>query len=114
MVEKILIGWKAEVTIVENGQIAIEAFESDDFDLILMDLHMPKVDGYAAVEAIRKSFKGRKIPIIALSADVFEETRQRILNNGFNDFVAKPFKSDQLYQSIQRQLGYTPLSRQVG
>jgi len=79
------------VTFAEDGVQAVRAMGSWAFDLVLMDLHMPELDGIGATRAIRAlGGAAAKVPIIALTADAFAETRQRCLEAGMNDFVTKP------------------------
>jgi two-component system, sensor histidine kinase LadS len=71
--------------------------------LVLMDLQMPEMNGYEATAFIRDSknnILNPNVPIIALTADAFEETRNRVVNTGMNDFVTKPFKQDDLFRKI--------------
>jgi len=94
--------------IVGNGQQAVDAIEGGDAaDVILMDLQMPVMDGYAATEQIRqweaKSGSPPR-PIIALTADAFDETRKQCLNSGMNDFLAKPIAVDALVKVLGRWL----------
>lgn len=77
---------------VKDGREAVDAALNDQFDVILMDMHMPVMDGLDAVRAIRKSEGSRKdIPIIALTADAIDENRRRYLDSGINGFVTKPY-----------------------
>jgi LPS export ABC transporter protein LptC len=96
--------WNTEVLIANNGLEAIETLSQlDDIDLVLMDLQMPEMSGFEAAELIRSPntpVKNRQVPIIALSADAFLETRNKVLEAGMNDFVTKPFKPDELYQKV--------------
>jgi len=80
------------VSIAENGQIALEMFKEHDFDVILMDVQMPKMDGYQATQEIRKLPRGDKIPVIGMTANAFEKDRQACLAAGMNDFVSKPLE----------------------
>lgn len=102
--------WNNEIYIANNGLEAIEILAKDgSFDLVLMDLQMPELSGFEATEVIRAEHtkvKNRNIPIIALSADAFQETRRKVLEAGMNDFVTKPFKPEELYQKIVK---YKPL-----
>jgi len=88
--------------IVENGQEALRKLEDNSFDLILMDIQMPVMDGYEAVKLIRQreAGKGVRIPIIALTANATQEDRARCIECGMDDFLTKPIKSDKLYQYI--------------
>ncbi|GAB5382328.1 MAG: hypothetical protein Alis3KO_37870 [Aliiglaciecola sp.] len=90
---------------VEDGQKAIDAAEHHDFDLILMDCQMPGVDGYQATQAIRSSQgKNNKTPIIALTANAYEQDRQRCLSAGMNDHLAKPIDKTELLLAIEKWL----------
>lgn len=93
------------VEIASNGLQAVDAFERRGFDLILMDCHMPVMDGYAATEKIRSSsISGRYVPIIAMTADVLETQRQRCIAAGMNDFLSKPVKREILSDMLQHWL----------
>jgi CheY-like chemotaxis protein len=97
-----------ELIEAENGQEGVEKAKSLAPDLILMDLVMPLLNGYAATRQIRKlpNIKDTVI-IIAVSASAFGEDRQRSLENGCDGFVAKPFRLETLLQEIQTHLGLT-------
>lgn len=96
--------WNTDIEIANNGLEAINILaQRDDFNLVLMDLQMPEMSGFQAAEIIRSentSVKNGGIPIIALSADAFMETRKKVIEAGMNDFVTKPFKPEELYQKI--------------
>jgi PAS domain S-box-containing protein len=100
--------WNTDVVIANNGVEAIELLKvRNDFDLILMDLQMPEMSGFQATEIIRSHnspVKNRYIPIIALSADAFLETRKKVIEAGMNDFVTKPFKPEELYQKVLKYI----------
>jgi signal transduction histidine kinase/CheY-like chemotaxis protein len=93
ILKKFLEKWKATCVIVANGKEAIVQLTQASFDLILMDLHMPEMNGKEAVEKIRllKDTSFANIPIIALTADATTDTRLQILKEGFNDYATKPF-----------------------
>ncbi len=92
-----------EVTVVGDGLAATEAAAQQAFDLILMDCHMPRMDGYEASHAIREREAGkRRIPIIALTANVMEGNRERCLEAGMDDYLAKPYSLDQLRAALAR------------
>lgn len=102
---QILQRWKAKVSVAENGEIALELMEQEDFDLVFMDLQMPVMGGYETTTLIRsgeRALRNQKVPIIALTADAFFETRQKVASCGMNDFVTKPFDQDELYAKISR------------
>ena len=94
-----------QVTIAEHGAEALRLVQVHDFDIILMDLQMPKMDGYEATRAIRQlqgSYKN--LPIIALTADAISDTKNRVLKAGMNDYLSKPFNPNALYQKISDNL----------
>ncbi len=91
-------------TLCENGQMALDQLAAGAFDLVLMDINMPVLDGLDAMRAIRSSpGPQRSLPIIALTADVMNEAREQALEAGADDFVAKPVRPDDLQQAINRQ-----------
>jgi CheY-like chemotaxis protein len=79
-----------EFTIVDNGGFAVEAAHSQSFDLILMDCHMPEVDGYLATQKIRALSGYAKTPIIAMTASGLADEKERCLQVGMTDYIAKP------------------------
>ncbi len=104
--ETLLQKWGVEVFMFENGAKAIDnMLQRHDMklDVLLVDLHMPEMNGYEFVSHIRKGDGGseyKNLPIIAVTADAFAETRRRAMNKGFNEFVTKPVNSDELYDKI--------------
>ncbi|MEJ2628487.1 MAG: ATP-binding protein [bacterium] len=89
------------VTSVNNGKKAVELLKKRDYDLVLMDIKMPEMDGLTATKEIRNfSSKKRNIPIIALTALIKEQDKKICLENGINDFLSKPFDIEQLYNKI--------------
>jgi signal transduction histidine kinase/ActR/RegA family two-component response regulator len=91
-------------TLCENGQMALDHLAAAAFDLVLMDINMPVLDGLDTMRAIRSSTGAqRSLPIIALTADVMNEAREQALEAGADDFVAKPVRPDDLQQAITRQ-----------
>lgn len=90
------------VDVVANGLEAIEAVRSFHYDLVLMDIHMPEMDGIAATSAIR-DLNGdvSEIPIIALTADAMVGDREKYLAAGMNGYVSKPFDAQDLYAAIE-------------
>ncbi|MCD6231060.1 PAS domain S-box protein [Candidatus Aerophobetes bacterium] len=95
-------GWK--VTTAENGREALKLLEERDFDLILMDVQMPNMDGVEATKRIRENNYKKDIPIIALTAHAIKGDKERFLKAGMDDYVSKPIKSRMLYEVIERCL----------
>jgi PAS domain S-box-containing protein len=103
---KFLTGWGVIVTQAENGQLALEKLENEDFDLILMDLQMPVMDGIEATKIIRNSDNPRikDIPIVALTAAIMSENHDKIDKLNINDYVLKPFKPHDLFDRILKHV----------
>ncbi|NQY68419.1 MAG: response regulator, partial [Flavobacteriales bacterium] len=106
LVKKVLSDWNADFTIVGDGKKAVDTLEENDFDIILMDIQMPIMDGYTASAYIRESLPEPKssIPIIALTAHATSTERERCLGFGMTDYISKPFKADDLLEIIVKQL----------
>ncbi len=102
LAQKILSGFKFEHVTVGNGKQAVEAVEKEDFDVILMDLMMPEMNGYEAAVAIRelKDNQKKNIPIIALTAVVVGSVAEKCAEVGIDKYLSKPFKSEELYEYI--------------
>jgi CheY-like chemotaxis protein/two-component sensor histidine kinase len=103
---KFLVGWGVRVTHAENGKVALEILEKEDFDLIIMDLHMPVLDGVEATRIIRKSEDPRinSIPVVALTAAIMSESQDKIDDLSINDYVLKPFKPRDLFDKILKNV----------
>ncbi len=104
VVSKVIKKWNAEFTIVEDGLQAVEAVKQYDFDLVLMDIQMPNMDGIEATRHIRQLENGKgAIPIVALTASI-QEVADKLDEYEMNDVVSKPFKPDDLFESIKKAL----------
>jgi CheY-like chemotaxis protein len=91
------------VTAVENGQLAVDAVSREPFDVVLMDVQMPVLDGFAATAAIRKFEAGRgHLPIIAMTAHAMKGDRQRCLDAGMDAYVSKPFRPQELFDAVEQ------------
>jgi two-component system sensor histidine kinase/response regulator len=90
------------VTVVDDGGKAVEAYKSGGFDIVLMDVQMPRMDGFQATAEIRKieAETGRKTPIIAMTAHAMKGDRERCLEAGMDGYVAKPIRAVDLYATI--------------
>ena len=86
-----------------NGQEAVEMVDKDNFDIVLMDIKMPIMDGLEATRAIKE--KHPDLPIIALTANAFDSDRQLAVDAGCNDFLSKPVSSDLCLKTIRKFLG---------
>jgi PAS domain S-box-containing protein len=90
------------VTLADNGIHAMEILETKTFDAVLMDIHMPLLDGYETTLAIRRNPKFDKMPIIALTANALKEEKDRCQEVGMNDYVSKPIDVNLLYKALSR------------
>lgn len=96
-----------EVSVVQNGKEAIEQLEQNNFDLILMDIQMPLMNGIEATQAIRSSEKlgpKKNIPIIAMTAYAMSGDREKFLSSGFDGYLGKPFKLQDLRQVLKNHI----------
>lgn len=102
VLKKYFKNWGVNSQVAENGAIAVEKVQASSFDLILMDLQMPVMDGYAASMAIRELGGSiyKKIPIIALSASVSNEVNDKVKAAGMSDYLSKPFNPEKLISMI--------------
>jgi PAS domain S-box-containing protein len=94
------------VVVAENGREALAALDRQPFDLALMDIQMPEMDGFEATQAIRlrETDTGHHLPIIALTAHAMKGDRERCLEGGMDDYVPKPIRPQDLYRIIEDQL----------
>ena len=97
-----------DLTIVENGQAAVEFLEKEVVDLVLMDCQMPQMDGFTATAQLRA--KGIETPVVALTASVREEDQEQCLAAGMNDFLSKPFRLSEMRAILQKWLTGKPQS----
>ncbi|MEA3280388.1 MAG: response regulator, partial [Thermodesulfobacteriota bacterium] len=98
----ILEGAGIVVEVVDNGEEAVEAVRRDRFDAVLMDVQMPKMDGYEATASIRKIPELKSLPIIAMTAHAMKGDEEKCLKAGMDAYVTKPINQDRLFQAIWR------------
>jgi signal transduction histidine kinase/CheY-like chemotaxis protein len=110
LMKKLLSKWNITPFIAENGERAVEFVQYGNFDIILMDLQMPVMNGFDAAMEIRKMPDPKKasIPIIALTASALFDIKERVYNSGMNDYVSKPFKPSELFEKIQSLVPVMP------
>ena len=99
---ELLTNLNLDVTVANNGQEALDIWEGDDFDLILMDIQMPLIDGLTAARQIRqhKAPRSATVPIIAMTANAMSGDRQKSLDAGMNDHITKPLDVNELYSTL--------------
>ncbi len=102
IVKKVLSDWNIITEFADNGVIALELLRKSEFDLILMDIQMPEMDGYTTVYNIRNQFSEpkRSLPIIAMTAHAISTEKQKCLNAGMNEYISKPFEPSELKKKI--------------
>lgn len=94
------------VDVAANGEEALEMVQSSSYNLVLMDLQMPVMDGFTATTEIRKLEASAKLPIIAMTADAMSGVEKEVLNIGMNDYITKPIDPDQLFSTIDRWIKF--------
>ncbi|MEQ8906610.1 response regulator [Ekhidna sp.] len=102
--EKFLKKWELRVEVAHNGAIAVDMMQNNKYDLVLMDLQMPVMDGYKATRKIRTF--DEKTPIIALTASALLKVRQDVIAAGMNDYITKPFDPSELRRKIAVYIKY--------
>jgi len=106
LASKILENWHCKVEVAENGLVAVDKAAKMDFDVILMDIQLPEMDGYQATTHIRDKIQGprSKVPIIAMTAHAFAEEIEKCKRIGMDDYISKPFEESKLYEKMTRAL----------
>lgn len=104
LVMRILNAEGFSVTLAENGSEALTATDEQDFNLILMDINLPDIDGYTLTSRLREKPKIKSIPIIALTANVMKGDREKSLEAGCDGYIQKPLDVDALPEQINRFL----------
>ena len=109
--ERLLQTFGVDVTLAESGSIALEHVRNEVFDVVLMDVSMPEMNGYETTQHIRQNNNLDNLPIIALTAHAIAGEKERCLAAGMNDYLSKPFELSELKATIARW-SYSPLSKQ--
>lgn len=99
LMKHLLLQWNIDFDIVSNGLEAVETLINQTYDLVLMDIQMPQMDGYAATQQIREVLK-LDIPIIAMTAHALAGEREKYLSRGMNEYISKPIKEEELFKLI--------------
>jgi CheY-like chemotaxis protein len=102
LIEHMLKSRGAKVDTADNGQVGLTKALENDYDVVLMDVQMPVLDGHSATRILRE--KGYIVPIIGLTAHAMQEDRKRCLEAGCSDYLTKPIRSEMLVQTISRHI----------
>lgn len=100
--KKFLKSWNMKIDLAENGEVAVEKASSNYYDIILMDLQMPVMDGYEATRAIRAT--KNNVPIVALTASALVRVQEKVLHYGMNDYITKPFDPEELRKKLVKNI----------
>ena len=105
-IKQILQGRGLELNLAMNGQEALNKIkEKGDYDLILMDIMMPEMDGYETITEIRKTYSKEELPIIAVTAKAMKGDKEKCIQVGANDYISKPIDSDVLLSLMRVWMG---------
>ncbi|MGO4291477.1 ATP-binding protein [Chitinophaga sp. RAB17] len=107
LLRHLLSSWQLQYKIVNNGKEVLQALDKQHYDLVLMDIQMPEMDGYSAVQAIRNELHST-IPVIAMTAHAMAGERDKCLQMGMNEYISKPIIEEELYKMIQVYIGKLP------
>ena len=99
---ELLVAAGFAVDIAANGKLALDMLERNSYDVVLMDMQMPEMDGIAATQAIRRQQHLRDLPIVAMTANAMRQDQQNCLQAGMNDHIAKPIDPEHLMRTLQR------------
>jgi CheY-like chemotaxis protein len=99
-----LSAWGMEVTMVENGQQAVEAYQKSRHDVVLMDIQMPGMNGIDAAKIIKSLVEKKEVPIIGVTTHALEDERKRCIAAGMSSYIAKPYRSQDLKMALMTAL----------
>jgi len=102
--EMVLKKFDTDVETAVNGEMALEKMNTKKYDLVLVDLHMPVIDGYETTRRIRKKYDKNELPIVALTAAAMDNEKEKCIKAGMNDHIAKPVHPDDLYIKLCRHI----------
>lgn len=109
--KSILKNWQCTIDIAENGLVAIEKIKNHFYDVVLMDVQMPVMDGYEATKAIRSMHQSARVPIIALTANATQRDVEKCMQAGMDDYLPKPFTPEDLYHKLFKDLKIRPSAK---
>lgn len=111
VLRELLAGAGVHVIEAASGERAVELFAEQAPDLVFMDIKMPGMDGVEATRQIRALASGKSVPIVILSASVFDDQKRAVLRTGGTEFIAKPFREAEIWSAFERLLGLLPLRK---
>jgi CheY-like chemotaxis protein len=116
LMKRLLIKWGHSVVIAGNGKIALSLLDAERFDVVLMDVQMPEINGFEATQAIRSKERGTDahIPIIALTAHAVKGDREKCIDAGMDDYISKPIDVDKLFAAIEDATARASMSNSNG
>lgn len=116
LMKRLLIKWGHSVVIAGNGKLALSLLDAEPFDIVLMDIQMPEINGFEATQTIRSKERGTgaHIPIIALTAHALKGDRERCIDAGMDDYVSKPIQADKLFAAIEDAIARAGISNSNG
>ena len=104
LVKEMLEMMDCEVDVADDGKETLEMFTENEYDIIFLDIQMPEMDGYEVARRIRQSSKGKKIPIVAITANALVGDREKCLDAGMNDYMPKPIKGERLEEMLRKHI----------
>ena len=113
IIEKMLKKLEVTMLFTVNGNDTLNQFTNAPFDLVLMDIEMPGMNGYQTTQAIREKLKNTTTPIIAMTGHVMNEEIEKCFNSGMNDYISKPFTEDALKSMLIKWMQKTPDSIKI-
>ena len=102
IIEKMMKNWGVNMTLTADGRETLVKFSQVKFDIVLLDLEMPGMNGYETAKAIRNEIKNKDIPIIAMTGHIMPEEKEKCIKAGMNDIMSKPFDQTTLYKIIEK------------
>ena len=102
--------FKYQVDFAEDGHRVVEMWQQGGYDMILMDVQMPRLDGFQATRAIREQERGGRMPIIAMTAHAMKEDQQRCIDAGMDDYISKPIDFRECLEKIKGLQSAPPAS----
>jgi CheY-like chemotaxis protein len=106
LAKKVLLNWRCKVDLADNGLVAVEKAKNNKYDIILMDIQLPEIDGYEATRIIRTTLPNPqcRVPIVAMTAHAIIGESEKCIQEGMDDYISKPFDENVLHSKIKQLL----------